>query len=323
MNKRCRSQERERDDCAAICGDRDAMQGNVEDASEIAVTSSEEVTSSLSVKVLKKIIAAHGGSIAGCVEKGDLVREAKRAIDAKKASASASGLRKFGDLNCHVYYGGKEKRPESACIMFHGYGAEGSQFVDLFKMLDGLVGENKVMWIAPEAPNNMWWPLDLSEWQMAMMAGGDAIAKLLRKTPPGLSEARSSAIGLLNAVSSECGIPISSIFVGGFSQGSMLAVDASLSLPKGQNVAGIGVFSGFPIVVDEWAAKAKEHPGIEVLQTHGRSDPLLPFVAAGWLRDLLTTNGLSVTFKDHAGGHDLGSPDIFQFIASFLKTSLK
>ena len=126
---------------------------------------------------------------------------------------------------------------------------------------------------------------------------GDAIAQLLRKTPAGLAEARARAVNFIRAVALEYDIPISSVVVGGFSQGAMLAVDASLSLNSGEDVAAIAVFPGFPIVVDEWAAKAQKHRGLKVLQTHGTSDTLLPFFAAGWLKDLLSTNGLTVTLS--------------------------
>ena len=47
----------------------------------------------------------------------------------------------------------------------------------------------------------------------------------------------------------------------------MLSVDTSLSLDG--NLAGVCSFSGFPIVVEEWAVKAQKHSGLKVLQTHG------------------------------------------------------
>jgi predicted esterase len=61
---------------------------------------------------------------------------------------------------------------------------------------------------------------------------------------------------------------------------------------------------------------------MRVLMTHGASDPVLPAVASGWARDLLVQGGASVVAKNHAGGHDLGGPDVLQAIAEFVRSSI-
>ena len=43
--------------------------------------------------------------------------------------------------------------------------------------------------------------------------------------------------------------------------------------------------------------------GLPVFQSHGRSDPILPFVLAEKLRDALGEAGLDVTFDRFEGGH--------------------
>ena len=55
------------------------------------------------------------------------------------------------------------------------------------------------------------------------------------------------------------------VVVGGFSQGSMLAMDVALSLPE--NCAGVAAFSSFPIVVEQWALKCKPAPGKTTTRT--------------------------------------------------------
>ena len=58
-------------------------------------------------------------------------------------------------------------------------------------------------------------------------------------------------------------------------QGAMTAVDAALSLPAGQGCAGVISVSGAPIVVEEWAKKAKAHAGLRALVTHGMADQVI------------------------------------------------
>ena len=100
----------------------------------------------------------------------------------------------------------------------------------------------------------------------------------------------------------------------------MTAADLALSLDT--NVAGLALFSGAPIVVEEWAVKAQKHKALPVIITHGTRDMVLPYAAGTWVRDLLKTNGLSVQFESHQGGHELGGPAVLSKIAGFLATCL-
>ena len=42
-----------------------------------------------------------------------------------------------------------------------------------------------------------------------------------------------------------------------------------------------------------------------MFQSHGRTDPILPFAAAEWLRDLLDDSGLEVEFLEFPGVHTI------------------
>ena len=46
----------------------------------------------------------------------------------------------------------------------------------------------------------------------------------------------------------------------------------------------------------EWKQLVQQRKGLEVIQSHGRQDPILPFVGAQWLRDMLVEAGLNVDF---------------------------
>lgn len=80
--------------------------------------------------------------------------------------------------------------------------------------------------------------------------------------------------------------------------------------------------NGAPIVVDEWAAGLQRHSGLPVHITSGLNDMTLPNYSSEWVRQLLQTNGATVTHKYHPGGHEIGGKDVVQSIASFLSSRL-
>jgi phospholipase/carboxylesterase len=78
------------------------------------------------------------------------------------------------------------------------------------------------------------------------------------------------------------------------------------------------MISGAPIVVEEWAKKAARHKGLPVFISHGTKDPVLPFAASNWSRDLFKTHGLDVHHETHTGAHELGPPHIQAALAEFI-----
>jgi hypothetical protein len=50
-----------------------------------------------------------------------------------------------------------------------------------------------------------------------------------------------------------------------------------------------------------------------------RNDPILPFAASGWCKDLLENGGAKVEYNSHGGGHEVGAttlPTLMQFLDS-------
>ena len=306
---------------------------------------------SLSVKELKKELGARGISFADCFEKSDLRRKLQAALDAAPAPAAAGETKApaasssssaasnpgsfsketIGAYECYTaIFGPKKASPDLCCIFMHGYGASADQFTDIFTGLyasqPSLAGLTLAA-ICPQAPSGAggqpeWWPLDLMQWQMAMMGGEAAVAKMIRDEPAGMATTRGKVCDLIAAVAAAQSVPLSRVVVGGFSQGSMAAIDVAL-VGLDENLGGVIALSSFPLTVDTWAAKCKaEHAGLRVLQTHGIQDPLLPYASSGWLRDLLKTNGAEVTYETHGGQHDIGDPQkAFSQIAAFLAST--
>ena len=81
----------------------------------------------------------------------------------------------------------------------------------------------------------------------------------------------------------------------------MLSVDSALRLDEPP--AGIVVLSGTMLDEANWSRLIAKRGGLWVVQSHGHSDPILPYSNALALRDAFIASGCRVQFEDFAGGH--------------------
>ena len=198
-----------------------------------------------------------------------------------------------------------EQAPHRAVVLFHGFGANAR---DLAPIASEINLGSDIVWVFPEGllaldgfGSRAWWHIDLP-------ALGAAIAEGRRRdrtleSPPGLPPARETALRLLAALETEYGIPARQVVLGGFSQGAMLATDATLHLPV--DTAGLLLFSGTLLCRDIWVERARNHAGLPFFQSHGMHDPLLAFEAAQELNRLLLDAGLAGSLVAFPGGHEI------------------
>ena len=217
----------------------------------------------------------------------------------------------LGELTCRIVRPAEPQRPEVVVVLCHGFGAPGADLVPLasefIRCHPGL--EDRVLFVFPEGPltipevpgGRAWWPIDMLELQSAIAEG--RFRDMRQAVPPLLPDARASLTTLLELLQQETGLPVSRFVLGGFSQGAMLATDVTLRLPSAPGA--LIVYSGTMLAEQEWKELAPRRAGLRVLQTHGTLDPLLPFEAAIWLRDLLTDAGLNVDFHSFPGMHTI------------------
>lgn len=241
--------------------------------------------------------------------------------------------RTFGDLQAQ---GGPAARPSEnpapppvgLLVLCHGFGAPGTDLVGLgpeLARLDDRLGSTIPM-VFPEAPIDLgpqymggraWWHIDVGRFTEARSP--EEILALASKDPEGLKPARRKLMKTLDVLMQQTGLPMSRIVLGGFSQGAMLATDVSLRSEEAP--AALCVYSGALIAKDAWAARAPHRKGLKVLQTHGRQDPILPFMIGEALRDLLTEAGLDVSFSAFNGPHTI-SGDGIEDLAALTKAVL-
>ena len=300
----------------------------------------------LSIKELKALIQRAGLSAADCIDKADLraraaeadaLLQSKAATGATPAASSTESLRTLGGYECLVH--GATSGPDGptadlAIIVLHGLNATYRDFADLPGILgttERELGAKRVLYAFPQAPRRAigaaWWDFDVMGMMQAQMTmDQEAIARLIRRRPDGLDACRTSMAALIAEVRALAGgIPPSRVLLAGFSLGAITALDLALQRTPEDAVGGVVFMSGAPIVVDEWAARLKVHveKPPRVLITHGAADPVLPCMCSGWVRDLLNNGGAHVAYHGHAGGHDLGGPEIIKAIAGFVKETIE
>lgn len=238
----------------------------------------------------------------------------------------------LGPLSCTVLPEADTSQPPKAIIIFcHGFGAPGDDLVGLRNELVALKPSlRQARFIFPEAPLSLaaygmgegsraWWLLDMDR-IVAYQNNDPAVREALEVAEPeGLTSARQAMLKLLDEVTKQTTLPYSKVLLGGFSQGAMLTTD--LALRQEEAPLGLAIMSGTLICRDVWTKRAPGRAGLQVFQSHGEEDPLLPYATALKLKSLLTDAGLTVDFTSFDGGHGIALPAL-RNLATYLDTRL-
>ena len=230
-------------------------------------------------------------------------------------------IEQLGGLNCRTVQQVDGEEPELVVILCHGFGAPGTDLVglgaELMRCQPRLM--ESTQFIFPEAPLSLeefgfyggraWWPLDVAKLNAAIEKG--EFRDQRKYAPPELADARKLLTELVEEVRSRTGLPASRIVLGGFSQGSMLATDVALRLDEAPGA--LCVWSGTLLCEEQWRELAAKRGPLKVLQSHGTVDPILPFEAATWLRDLFTESGFDVDFIEFPNVHTIPREGVTNF----------
>lgn len=231
----------------------------------------------------------------------------------------------LGGLACDVYQR-REGTPERAVVLCHGYGAPGDDLVGLAEALVELnpalartrfvfpQGVLALDFIAGDA--RAWWPIDLDALMRVRDQGPEAIRAFRQTEPPGMAAARAALKRLVDELSRSAGLDLGQIYLGGFSQGSMLATDVALGLEEAP--AGLVVLSGTLLTEATWRGRATRRAGLRVFQSHGRQDQVLDFGSAQALAALFTDAGMRLELTVFEGGHTIPL-EVLKKLAAFLK----
>lgn len=100
------------------------------------------------------------------------------------------------------------------------------------------------------------------------------------------------------------GIPASHIFLGGFSQGAVMALVAGLTFTE--SLGGVVALSGFLPHAETFlktVSAANQHTRIFI--AHGKSDTIVPHALGVTTKNALQQAGYPVTWKDYEMGHSV------------------
>ena len=229
--------------------------------------------------------------------------------------------RRVGGLDSLVVDAPGTTSPSVAVVLLHGYGAPGDDLSPIAAELlqtDPAIRES-VRFYVPQAllgleevglpDGRAWWPLDMNRLVLAAQLG--RWEELRREVPAGLSTARDEIVKFINVVREETHLPVGRLVLAGFSQGAMLCTDVALHLEE--SVGGLCLASGSLIAEQEWVPLIQTHAPLDVLMSHGRQDPILPFAGSEALRDLFMDHGHRVEFHAFSGGHTVPWPFLSAF----------
>lgn len=199
-------------------------------------------------------------------------------------------------------------------IMLHGYGANGRDLVGLCQTPElAALDFNWYFLEAPISPPDLamfgglaWFSLSLSSFNPHM--NDEALNKFYAMTSTEFEDSLQKvkdSIWDLNLKSPT--------YIGGFSQGAMMAANAFMSDPE--SYAGLIALSGAPLNFANWRSTESAK---KVFISHGEQDPVLPFKCGTDLNAHLQEKGLTATTSWFQGGHEIPE-GVLKELGAFLK----
>lgn len=188
-------------------------------------------------------------------------------------------------------------------VLLHGFGADCGDLFGLYPYLknlnvrrfifpDGIIPANSV------PSGRAWFPIDIEALEKAMMTGshrdmGGAIPPAVNKLSKSIEDS------LIN----ELGIDPNNCIIGGFSQGSMMAMNMALNTKS--NYKAVVQLSGTFLDRTNWSNLIQNRPKFPVFMSHGENDALLNPKDADELGHLLYKNEYPIEFIPFKGGHEI------------------
>ncbi len=183
-------------------------------------------------------------------------------------------------------------KPRRLVLLLHGYGADGQDLLGLAPYWEAALPD--CAFVAPDAPfpceigfGRQWFGLEGVDLE-GKAAAARAAATLLD--------------AFIDSELAESGLGDAAVALGGFSQGTMMALHVAPRRPRA--LAGVVGYSGLVVDGESLAAEARSRP--PVLLIHGDADPVVPFAAMAAARAALQAAGLPVETLARPGlGHSI------------------
>ena len=223
-------------------------------------------------------------------------------------------IQQIGPLKSAIIQPAQSSDIHEAIVLCHGFGAPGDDLVGIAELLIRQLRkyDRSPVLVFPEAPIDLaeygmpggraWWPLNMA--RLMQLAEKNDFSEMRTEVPPGIDEAREMLVETTQKILDQYALPTSSLTLGGFSQGAMLATDTALRGLKTPPKC-LAILSGALICENIWKSFADRLNETEVAQSHGRYDMILPIQTGRWLNAFFQENCSQVTYYEFDGPHTI------------------
>lgn len=200
----------------------------------------------------------------------------------------------------------KNTGAKSAVVVLHGYGASMQDLAPLYEYLDPaskydwyFLDGNLSIDVGYGMVGKAWFNIDMYKLQMAL-ATGKFEEVFEYKRPEGIDLAVSNVEKFIRDISTNY---IDGIMLGGFSQGSMVSL--AVALKDANLVKKLFLLSSTLFDENHMKGELSKLKNLPVFQSHGESDPILPFNMALKLNNFLRLEVHDYKFVSFRGGHEI------------------
>jgi len=201
--------------------------------------------------------------------------------------------------------------PRYSIIWLHGLGADGSDFVPIAEEMNLVKG---VRYFFPHAPKQAvtingglimraWYDITENDLLTAPGAGSS-----INQDASGIHVSQ-AAVEKFIALERQRGIPSTHIFLAGFSQGGVIALQTGLRHTN--QLGGIIALSTYLALAETLAAEASiASKSTPVFMAHGRNDPVVPYNIGKASQEILLQQGYQLDWHEYAMPHTVCPQEI-------------
>jgi phospholipase/carboxylesterase len=201
--------------------------------------------------------------------------------------------------------------PRFSIIWLHGLGADGGDFVPIAEEMSLPAAVRYIFPHAPKRPVTInggfimraWYDLSESD-----LATGDEAGAIIKQDVSGIHVSQTE-IEKLIAQELQRGIPLRHIFLAGFSQGGVVALQTGLR-HTGQlgGILALSTYLASAETLNEDASAASKNTPI--FMAHGRNDPIVPYALGNSSREILLQQGYQVDWHEYAMQHSVCQEEV-------------
>jgi phospholipase/carboxylesterase len=192
-----------------------------------------------------------------------------------------------------------EKNSRQLFVVLHGLGDS----IEGWRWLPGALDLPGMNYLLVNAPDEYY--------------GGYSWFEFPGDAAPGIRRSRQRLFELLDDLRAK-NFPADQITLGGFSQGSLMALETGLRYPH--RLAGIVGLSGWVFEIEKLIRDLTPVAQSQrLLVTHGQFDPLLPFAESRHQIQQLQAAGLNITWREFPKQHEIYGEEEIAAVREFVR----